>query len=1071
MSTTTKSTNHPSAPLLARYDFTGVSSTIAPDQTGNGFAGVIRGCDRGGAFMEEDAVFGHTLPVLRLTGTGQGGYLQLPDGVLNGAEGVTVSFYCRIDSVTEYANLFSFGTDNCFYLSVLPGEEEEARAFLSPCATAGGRSQEACLQEWVPVPLGRWFHMAASFGNGLPAPIELYIDGEKRAELVHRRMEARALEGAAENDFGFGAFALAPLAASFTDIRIFGGVLDKEEMASLFHIEPGERLRLEARNLEALFEAPLETPPLLPGAGQLGAEIVWKSLTPEIVSDEGLFQRPAPGSPALEGALRAVLTFQGQSASRDFSFRIPPLPEDAEIAEADAARVKLPFPGHVVSDLDLPEKGEDGSVFHWESSRPELMDHQGHLLHRPEGDAASLTLTLTATYKTARASREFRVRLLPDACRSLPRMEYIPAAPLPRPASPEEGSASVSPVPTLQAAPAARDRVRLGQDSVFHENQERCLAYLRLLDADRMLYNFRRAFGVSTKDAMPLGGWEEPSGLLRGHSTGHFLSALAHAFASTGEQGFREKAEYMIGELCGLQDTALGDPAAFRTACSPSNAVQSLWSRTPGTWGRGFLSAYSPDQFALLEEYTPYATIWAPYYTLHKILAGLIDCHLLAGSANALSCACGIADWVHARLSATTREQREKMWKMYIAGEYGGMNESLSRLYEITGKAEYLETARMFDNAALFQGLAHGRDTITGIHANQHIPQIIGAMEEFRATGDPYYYHLARNFWELVVNRYMYSIGGVGRGENFREPGLLAKNIEGGRNCETCATYNMLKLTGMLYGYAPDHSEYMDYYERAMANHIAASQNPTVRKSAHHGVTYMLPIGPGARREYGNDYDDFTCCHGTGMENHVRYAEHIYHHGPEDTLYVNLFLPSVYDWKEKGVELTMESPFPSQSCSIRVQVTGDGAAPSSGRIPLKLKVRIPYWCREAFRILVNGQALPGAAPGEGYYPLERSFGDGDIITVETPYSLHLCYTEDPYEGYPAASVMYGPLVMTALSGATDWIRLNLPPALEDAFAIGWEEGMPVLWYDDLKFVPSYAARNAAYHTYFQICLS
>ena len=380
MSTTTKSTNHPSAPLLARYDFTGVSSTIAPDQTGNGFAGVIRGCDRGGAFMEEDAVFGHTLPVLRLTGTGQGGYLQLPDGVLNGAEGVTVSFYCRIDSVTEYANLFSFGTDNCFYLSVLPGEEEEARAFLSPCATAGGRSQEACLQEWVPVPLGRWFHMAASFGNGLPAPIELYIDGEKRAELVHRRMEARALEGAAENDFGFGAFALAPLAASFTDIRIFGGVLDKEEMASLFRIEPGERLRLEARNLEALFEEPLETPPLLPGTGQLGAEIAWKSLTPEIVSDEGLFQRPAPGSPALEGALRAVLTFQGQSASRDFSFRIPPLPEDAEIAEADAARVKLPFPGHVVSDLDLPEKGEDGSVFHWGSSRPELMDHQGHLL-------------------------------------------------------------------------------------------------------------------------------------------------------------------------------------------------------------------------------------------------------------------------------------------------------------------------------------------------------------------------------------------------------------------------------------------------------------------------------------------------------------------------------------------------------------------------------------------------------------------------------------------------------------------------------------------------------------------
>ena len=403
---------------------------------------------------------------------------------------------------------------------------------------------------------------------------------------------------------------------------------------------------------------------------------------------------------------------------------------------------------------------------------------------------------------------------------------------------------------------------------------------------------------------------------------------------------------------------------------------------------------------------------------------------------------------------------------MYIAGEYGGMNESLSRLYEITGKEDYLEAAKMFDNEDLFRGLAHGRDTITGIHANQHIPQIIGAMEEFRATGDTRYYHLARNFWELVVNRYMYSIGGVGRGENFREPGLLAKNIEGDRNCETCATYNMLKLTGMLYRYAPEHSEYMDYYERAMANHIAASQNPAVRKGAHHGVTYMLPIGPGARKQYGNDYDDFTCCHGTGMENHVRYTEHIYHHGPEDTLYVNLYLPSVYDWKEKGARLAMESPFPSESCRLTVHVDGKETA-----VPLRLKLRIPYWCRSAFRVQVNGEEMPAAKAEAKYYLLERSFAEGDCVTVAMPYSLHLCYTEDPYEGYPAASLLYGPLVMTALSGGTDWIRLNLPPVPEDAFTVCWEDGMPVLWYDDLRFVPSYAAQNTACHTYFQINLA
>lgn len=1071
----TPATSQAAPAMLAHYDFAGVSSTIVPDRTGNGFSGVLRGCDRGGALMDESSVFGRTLPVLRLTGNENGGYLQLPDGILNGADGITVSFYCRIDSPGEYSNLFSFGADCCFYLSVLPGEEDEGHVYLSPCATTGGRSQEAALQEWKSVPVGRWLHITVSFGTGLPAPVKWYLDGEAAGEFQHRRMDACALEGSTDCFFGFGVFALTPLAACFGDIRIYGCALEDREAASLFHIPPAERLRLEAQALDSFLEEPLEKPPVLPSAGQLGCSIVWKSLTPDILSDQGQFRRPEAGQPPLEGILEAALSFQGQNLVRTFRRHLPPLPEDGEIAGKDADAVALPFPGHVVEDLALPEAGGEGSSFRWESSCPAWMDAQGRIGKRPAEKAVSLTLTLTSTYGSASVTREFPVRILPDTCRSLPRREYISAAPLQNKVS-TGTAAGESALPGLQAAPAPMEDIALSPGSIFYENQGRCLDYLRLLDADRMLYNFRKAFGVSTKDAMPLGGWEEPSGLLRGHSTGHFLSALAAAWASTREDAFREKAEYIIHELLQLQETALGEPAAFRTACSPSNAAQSLWSRTPGCWGRGFLSAYPPDQFALLEEFTPYATIWAPYYTLHKILAGLVDCHLLLHSGEALSCACGIGDWVCRRLSGTTREQREQMWKMYIAGEYGGMNESLSRLYEITGNRGYLETAQMFDNGALFQGLAHGRDTITGIHANQHIPQIIGAMEEFKATGDPHYYHLARNFWELVVNRYMYSIGGVGRGENFREPGLLAKNIEGGRNCETCATYNMLKLTGMLYRYAPEHSEYMDYYERAVVNHIAASQNPAVRKGAHHGVTYMLPIGPGARKQYGNDYNDFTCCHGTGMENHVRYTEHIYHHGPKDTLYVNLFLPSVYDWKEKGLRLVMEGPFPSEACRLRVHALEDAAEAVSGNagtgngveIPMRLKIRIPYWCRDNFRIQVNGETLPAAEEGAGYYLLERNFAEGDCITILTPYSLHLCYTDDPYEGYPTASLMYGPLVMTALSDRTDWIRLNLTPVPEDAFTVCWEGKMPVLWYDDLRFVPSYAAQNVAYHTYFQI---
>lgn len=1038
---------------LARYDFSEVSSTIVPDLTGNGYAGVIRGCDRGGADMGTDSVFGQICPTLSLFGGTNGGFLQLPDGILNTAEGCTVSFYAKLSPLSEFGTVFSFGRDHCFYLSAMPDPDDPDRILISPCATGGGRSQERSLEPWFPVPACRWLHIAVSFSAGTPSRISLSVDGRPCGSFEHPRMDAQTLGHCSDCYFGYGTFALSPLAASFTDIRIFPRVLSTDEMASLFRITPQMRLKLDAERLAALFTRPLVKPFPLPASGQTGAAVKWKSLDPDIISDSGTFARPAAGEKCLTGSLEATLSFGSCRLVQVYRFEIQPMPEDSVIAKGDAQSVILPFPGHVTEDLDLPIAGKDGSSFQWTSSRPKWMDDLGHLLKRPTDVPETLSLTLTSSYGNAVFTREFSVTLLADRCRGLPVRKYVPAAP------------DTDEIPQVQARPAAMEHLRLTDNSIFYDNQERCLHYLLFLDADRMLYNFRKAFGSDTNNALPPGGWEEPSGLLRGHSTGHYLSALAHAFASTGDERFREKAGHIIAELRKLQQTSHGEPAGFRTECTPGNAVQSLWSRRPHTWGEGFLSAYSPDQFALLEKLTPYATIWAPYYTLHKILAGLLDCHRLLQSKEALSCACGIGGWVYRRLLATDEEQRAAMWKLYIAGEYGGMNESLAVLYETTGNTDYLDAARMFDNPALFDGLMHARDPLSGIHANQHIPQIIGAMEMFRAAGDRRYYHLAKNFWELTVNRYMYSIGGVGRGENFRDAGILANHIEGGRNCETCATYNLLKLTGMLYQYAPDHSPYMDYYERALLNHIAASQNPAVKEGALHGVTYMLPIGPGAQKEYSNNYDDFTCCHGTGMENHVRYTEHIYHHGKDGSLYLNLFLPSVYCWQEKGVALSLEGNFPSQSFRLAVHTMT-----AKEKVPLKLKIRIPYWCSRTFRASDQNGALPGPPADSGYYTIDRTFADGDWIMVSTPYSLHLCYTEDAYEGYPAASLMYGPLVMTARSSQNDWITLNLPTVLEDAFEIRWDT-RPTLWYDDLEFIPSYAAHDQPYHTYFKINLT
>ncbi len=1039
-------------PIL-HYDFSRTSSTIVSDLSQSGFAGVIRGHDRGGAFLKEENVFGQDLTVLHLTGGPAGGFLQLPDGVTGNKEGLTVSFYAMLHSLANYGTLFSFGKDHCFYLSVLPDADSGEQVLISPGATGGGRSQEASLEKWLPFALGKWYHIILTFDNALPSLCTLYLDGQKAGSFQHRRMSSLDLQDCVGCYFGYGELSRNPLALSVADIRLFGCALSEDAIPGLFHIAPDTRLSLEAERLGRLFERPLCDFPSLPSQGYLGAAITWQSKTPDVISDDGIFIRPCAGSVSKKAVLEAAIRYGDCVRTFEYPLEIAPLPSDEAIVSSDLESVSIPFPGHITENIPLPSSGPRGSAFTWKSSDPDCMDSEGHIRRpAPEEGHAKVILTLTACCGASSGIREFQLTVLPCYAHPLPGKPYLPAAPF-------TGSA-----PVKKAAPAAPYCVQLTGSGVFPENQKRTLDYLTLLDADRMLYNFRRAFGLDTKNALPPGGWEEPAGLLRGHSTGHFLSALAFAYAATKEETFRSKAEYMIHELFSMQQICKGAPASFQTGCAPSHAPQSLWSREPEKWGKGFVSAYSPDQFALLEQFTPYATIWAPYYTLHKILAGLLDCYELLGMEDALRCAGGIGDWVYERLCVLPEKQRAKMWKMYIAGEYGGMNESLARLYRQTGQKRYLEAAQMFDNPGVFDGLIHGRDTISGIHANQHIPQIIGALQEFEATSDPKYYVLARNFWELVTNHYMYSIGGVGRGENFKEPDVLAGNIEGARNCETCATYNLLKLTGMLYRYAPDHGVYMDYYERALVNHIAASQNPKILPGAHQRVTYMLPIGPGARKEYGNDYEDFTCCHGTGMENHVRYTEQIYHTGEDQSLYVNLFLSSRYDWAEKGLSVIQECDFPATQSRLIFHTKEKADCRR-----LKLHIRIPYWCRDTFALSLNGEALGRCGGKESYYTLERDFADGDELLISLPYALHLCYTGDCREGLPAASLMYGPLVMNGLSEQKEWITLHLPPVLENAFEIAWDRG-PVLLYDDLKFIPSYQTHDTAYHTYFKIDL-
>ena len=590
---------------------------------------------------------------------------------------------------------------------------------------------------------------------------------------------------------------------------------------------------------------------------------------------------------------------------------------------------------------------------------------------------------------------------------------------------------------------ASLSSIRLTPPSLFADNMERDLAYLRKLDADRMLYNFRKAFGVPT-DAEPIYGWDAPDGLLRGHSPGHFLSALSIAVSATGDGALREKLAYTVHVLRELQLLSGGRARDFVTACTPEDCPQEKWSRDPGVWGEGFLSAYSPDQFALLEQFTPYAKIWAPYYTLHKITAGLIEAYERTGNTEALDTAKGIAGWISDRLSALTPEHRKKMWSMYIAGEYGGMNESLARLSLITGERKYLEAAKLFDNENVFPGLAEGEDSFHNLHANQHIPQILGAMLEYEASDDPAYRRVARSFFGHVLAHHMYAIGGVGQGECFREPDRLAAYIRGGTNCETCATYNLLKLARELYAFDPENAEPMDYYERGMINHILASQNPAGGEGRTNAVTYMLPIGPGAEKEYSDDWHSFTCCHGTGMENHVKYPDAmIFDAG--GIVYLNQYLPAV--WEGDDIRIDCAVPFPDGRGEIAVE----------SERAFTLKLRIPRWCREN-PFSADGLSLTGR-----YAVLPVGAGSSVRIGVNFVHRPRLEFTPDlTQDGHRLAALLYGPFVMVTFDDTMEFLTIpadGRAEPLAGRFGIRW---------GGREFVPLCMAHDRPYHTYFKI---
>jgi DUF1680 family protein len=763
--------------------------------------------------------------------------------------------------------------------------------------------------------------------------------------------------------------------------------------------------------------------------------------------------------------------------------------------------------------------------------------------------------------------------------------------------------------------PFDNNRVTLAP-SLFTANRDRVLNFLRTYPIDRMLAVYRANAGLDTLGAQPPGGWETFDGNLRGHYGGHFLSALSLAYAQTGDQVYKDRADYMVtalgqcqdalnatvgqpapppppvdripgkygqalqlngkgqyvtlpaGIVSGLTDVTIAtwvNPATVSTwsrifdfgtgtsrymfltvnagsgprfaittggsggeqqisattrlpanqwshvavtlaggtgtlyvngaAVATNNAmtlnpsslgsttnnwlgrsaygdpllsgsldefqiydraltaaeVQALttsadggsgggnvaWYRfeesggttttdssgngkdgtvanpstgAPGPSHAGYLAAYPETQFILLEQFATYPTIWAPWYTCHMIMRGLLDAYQHTGNQQALTIVLGMADWAYSRLGHLPRTQLDRMWKIYIAGEYNAMPVVMADLYALTGNENYLTTARCFDNTYLLDAAIANQDTINGEHANQHIPQYEGYLEIFEQTGITDYFTAAANFWDMVVPHRTYIDGGMaGSGEIFGARDVIAATIQTS-NAETCCVYNMLKLSRSLF-FHTGNPKYMQYYERALYGQILASRE-NIDSDTNPLLTYFVPVNPGARRSYGNLG---TCCGGTGLETHAKFQDSIYFTSvDESALYVNLYIPSTLDWSERGLRVDLATDYPTDpSGTSTLTITGSGQ--------LDIKLRVPYWVEKGFTVKVNGKAQKLTAAAGEYVTLRRQWNSGDTIQVAAPFTLRI---ERALDQPGTQSIAYGPVPLVLKSSATTYQGLS-----------------------------------------------
>lgn len=615
------------------------------------------------------------------------------------------------------------------------------------------------------------------------------------------------------------------------------------------------------------------------------------------------------------------------------------------VARSDAEAIVLPEKAS--SDIALPLIGKSESTISWVSSNVDVIDLLGGVQRPAAGESdASVILTANVSFGSKSVTRDFIV-IVPAMKSSSDSLEAVPMADV-----------------TLT-------------DSYYANAFKKEVDYLLSLEADRLLSAFRTTSGLNPKAAV-YDGWENTE--IRGHTLGHYLSAISTAYVNaTGADKARlkERMDYIIDELA---------------ACQDAN-------------GNGYISAF-PTSF--LDKVENGQAVWVPWYTIHKILAGLVSAAEFGDNPKALQIAEKFGEYIYNR----TATWNEAMKSRVLSVEYGGMNDSLYDLYSLTDNNHFLKAAEKFDEISLFNSLYNNVDILNGKHANTTIPKVIGALKRYTVLDESeieeYYLQVAENFWEMVVKHHSYVTGGNSENEHFGHSDVLEAELTN-VNDETCNVYNMLKLTRELYKITKD-KKYADFYENAFTNSIISSQNPET------GMTmYFQPMDTGYFKVFSSAFFHFWCCTGTGMENFAKLNDSIYFTS-KDSVYVNQYLSSIVKLSDKNLVITQQSQLPNTGIGDAATGIVAFTINTTGPTNTTLRFRIPDWAKTTPRVKLNGAVSQDYAIEGGYLVFTKNWTDGTTITLDFPMEV---IGFDLPDAKNTVAFKYGPIVLSAGLGTKD----------------------------------------------------